>query len=444
MRGSRRAGRVLAACRARTTRASSATASRACAWRGRRPRLRAARRSRGARARGARGAALPRARLPRRGGAARWPSPHPAWEEIFCGGIAAQLAPHLRTAAPRSIRGWPPLIDRDARGGRPSTSQRWFDRLAWWQHPRAPLRAVGPAPDADASPVTPFSVGVDHPAEVAGSAVAPLRLDAVHVPLQPDRPSGGVRPVRLHPRRPARRPPDRRPPLRRRDGAARGGGVRAPGALGERAAARLSAATAGRARRRRRAAVSLRRRLLPATLTRAPARGSVSSCARGALPPETSLGELLVALAVLALALAMAFGALRAGLGVYAWGAARVEAQQSARAALDRMARELRGAGFDASASGLAPLVAAAPSSVTFQRADTAAPGAAARVTYLLRAGETVLRRDAGAGAQPIAETCAASRSRLLRPRGRPHERSRARRRRCASSSRSAPPVPSR
>jgi len=117
-----------------------------------------------------------------------------------------------------------------------------------------------------------------------------------------------------------------------------------------------------------------------------------------------SLGELLVALAVLALALAMALGALRAGLGVYAWGAARVEAQQSARAALDRMARELRGAGFDAGASGLAPLVVAAPSSVTFQRADTAAPGAAARVTYLLRAGDTVLRRDAGAGAQPIAD----------------------------------------
>jgi prepilin-type N-terminal cleavage/methylation domain-containing protein len=112
-----------------------------------------------------------------------------------------------------------------------------------------------------------------------------------------------------------------------------------------------------------------------------------------------SLGELLVSLAVLALMLAAAFGILRAGLGAYAWGAARVDAQQSARIALDRMARELRGAGFDPTGSGLAPIAAAGPALVTFERD---AGGAPSRVTFLLRAGETVLRRDAGAGAQPI------------------------------------------
>ena len=117
-----------------------------------------------------------------------------------------------------------------------------------------------------------------------------------------------------------------------------------------------------------------------------------------------SLPELMVSLAILGLVLGGVFGVLRSGLIAYAWGSARVDAQQSARIALDRMARELRGAGYDPTGAGLAPVAAAAPSSVTFQK-DAGSGGAVepASVTFVLRPGESVLRRDAGAGgAQPV------------------------------------------
>src|SRR6266852_3982305 len=55
--------------------------------------------------------------------------------------------------------------------------------------------------------------------------------------------------------------------------------------------------------------------------------------------------------------------------------------------------------------AGIQPVVAAAPALVTFQR-DLNGNGVVdpthERVTFLLRAGESVLRRDAGGGAQPI------------------------------------------
>lgn len=120
-----------------------------------------------------------------------------------------------------------------------------------------------------------------------------------------------------------------------------------------------------------------------------------------------SLAELLVSLAVLALLFAGVFGILHGSLRAYGWGAARVEAQQSARVALERMAKELREAGYDPTAAGIAPIVAAATDRVTFQR-DLNGNGVIdptrERVTFLVRPGETVLRRDAGGGAQPLAE----------------------------------------
>ncbi|HYB43172.1 MAG TPA: prepilin-type N-terminal cleavage/methylation domain-containing protein [Candidatus Methylomirabilis sp.] len=120
-----------------------------------------------------------------------------------------------------------------------------------------------------------------------------------------------------------------------------------------------------------------------------------------------SLGELMVALAVLSLALAAVFGVLRSGLGVYRWGAARIEAQQSARVALERMTAELRGAGYDPTGAGIAPIAVAAPALVTYQ-SDLNGNGIVdptrERVTFLLRPGESILRRDAGGGAQPIIE----------------------------------------
>ncbi len=120
-----------------------------------------------------------------------------------------------------------------------------------------------------------------------------------------------------------------------------------------------------------------------------------------------SLAELLVSLAVLGLVLAGLFGILHSGVKAYGWGVGRVEAQQAARVALERMARELREAGYDPRGAGIQPVVAATPALVTFQR-DLNGNGVVdptrERVTFLVRAGESVLRRDAGGGAQPIIE----------------------------------------
>jgi hypothetical protein len=69
------------------------------------------------------------------------------------------------------------------------------------------------------------------------------------------------------------------------------------------------------------------------------------------------------------------------------------------------MASELREAGYDPTAAGIAPVVVAEAARVEFQR-DMNGNGVIdptrERVTYLLRAGESILRRDAGGGAQPV------------------------------------------
>jgi hypothetical protein len=71
------------------------------------------------------------------------------------------------------------------------------------------------------------------------------------------------------------------------------------------------------------------------------------------------------------------------------------------------MVKELREAGYDPTGAGVQPVIAASPDRVTFQR-DLNGNGIVdptrERVTFLLRPGETVLRRDAGGGAQPIIE----------------------------------------
>jgi prepilin-type N-terminal cleavage/methylation domain-containing protein len=120
-----------------------------------------------------------------------------------------------------------------------------------------------------------------------------------------------------------------------------------------------------------------------------------------------SLAELLVSLAVVGLTLSGAFAILHGALHAYSWGAARVEAQQSARVALERIARELREAGYDPTGAGIAPIAVAASDRVTLQsdlNRNGIVDATSERVTFLVRAGERVLRRDAGAGAQPIAE----------------------------------------
>lgn len=118
-----------------------------------------------------------------------------------------------------------------------------------------------------------------------------------------------------------------------------------------------------------------------------------------------SLAELLVVVAILGLVMGGTGTLLAASQQGYALGAARVEAQQAARVGLERMARELREAGYDPTGAGFAAIEAAEPTRVVFRR-DLNGNGVIdptrERVSFLLRG--TVLRRDAGGGAQPLVE----------------------------------------
>ena len=115
--------------------------------------------------------------------------------------------------------------------------------------------------------------------------------------------------------------------------------------------------------------------------------------------------ELLVALMVASLVVAATFTVLRQGEQGYLFAAAQLEAQQNARVALERMAREIRAAGFDPTGAGFPAIVSPAPTSFTIQN-DWNGNGVIDAnneiVTYLLRS--TTLRRNAGGGAQPVIE----------------------------------------
>jgi type II secretory pathway component PulJ len=115
------------------------------------------------------------------------------------------------------------------------------------------------------------------------------------------------------------------------------------------------------------------------------------------------LTDLLVALALAGLLVSGTYLLLDQGQRTYAIGAARVEVQQSTRLAVERLAAELRGAGFSRAATRFAAVAVAEPTRVTIQHdvdGDGLVGGSGERITYLLR-GQT-LRRDAGGGAQPV------------------------------------------
>jgi prepilin-type N-terminal cleavage/methylation domain-containing protein len=118
-----------------------------------------------------------------------------------------------------------------------------------------------------------------------------------------------------------------------------------------------------------------------------------------------TLLELLVAMGLGGLVMAGTLSLLLAGHGAYAAGAARAEATQGARVGLERMATELRQAGYDPQGAGFDAIVVAEPERVTLQH-DLNENGVIdetrERVTYLLRG--TVLRREAGGGAQPLVD----------------------------------------
>jgi type II secretory pathway component PulJ len=116
-----------------------------------------------------------------------------------------------------------------------------------------------------------------------------------------------------------------------------------------------------------------------------------------------TLADLLVSTAVLGLMLGTTLLTLEQGQQVWAVGTARVEAQQSGRAALAWLAAELRTAGQGTGPRTAPALAAAEPARVVLhvdRNGDGIIAGATEVVTWRL-AGD-VLRRDAGGGAQPV------------------------------------------
>src|SRR4029079_1022829 len=100
-----------------------------------------------------------------------WPSPKEAWYEIFCGGIAARLAPYLDRRADIDA-GLVRIIETTLRQGPTKYVQAWFDRLAWWQHPRAFFEKY----DLLLTPTVacpPFPTGLDNPTDIAGRPIPP-------------------------------------------------------------------------------------------------------------------------------------------------------------------------------------------------------------------------------------------------------------------------------
>ena len=115
------------------------------------------------------------------------------------------------------------------------------------------------------------------------------------------------------------------------------------------------------------------------------------------------LTDLLVYVAVSGLLLGGTFLLLEQGQQVYETGAARVDAQQGVRLALERMAAEIRGAGFSRDGAAFSAIAVAEPTRLVIQHdlnGDGVIDGPGETITYVLR--ETTLRRDAGGGAQPV------------------------------------------
>lgn len=115
------------------------------------------------------------------------------------------------------------------------------------------------------------------------------------------------------------------------------------------------------------------------------------------------LADLLAGVAVLGLVMSANFLALDQGQRAYRTGAARVESQQAARIALTRIARDVRAAGAGSATPAFPALSVAAPDRLVLHRdwnGDGVIAGPRETVTWTL--DRTILRRDAGGGAQPI------------------------------------------
>jgi hypothetical protein len=118
---------------------------------------------------------------------------------------------------------------------------------------------------------------------------------------------------------------------------------------------------------------------------------------------NVSLAQLLVATALTGVMLSGLWTALDEGQRVYASGSAQVEIAQSGRVGLQRLVNELREAGHGPHPERFTAIALAEPSTIVLQQdldGDGAIFGNGETVTWLLRG--SVLRRNAGGGAQPI------------------------------------------
>jgi aspartyl-tRNA(Asn)/glutamyl-tRNA(Gln) amidotransferase subunit A len=101
-----------------------------------------------------------------------WPSPKAAWEGIFCGGLAARLKPYLAERRADIDEGLAGMVDQALTWEPTRYIEAWFERLAWADHPRRLFEKY----DLLLTPTiaaAPFKVGLDNPAEIAGTAVEP-------------------------------------------------------------------------------------------------------------------------------------------------------------------------------------------------------------------------------------------------------------------------------
>jgi prepilin-type N-terminal cleavage/methylation domain-containing protein len=115
-----------------------------------------------------------------------------------------------------------------------------------------------------------------------------------------------------------------------------------------------------------------------------------------------TLTELLVALALVGVLATATLQLLDQSLRAWAAGVARVESQQTVRVVLTRLAADIRAAGFGG--VGFDAIAVAEPQRIVLQQdldGDGAIAASGERVTW--RLAGSILRRDAGGGAQPIA-----------------------------------------
>ena len=100
-----------------------------------------------------------------------WPSPLDCWSQLFGGGIATRMAPYLDRKSeidPGLYR----IIETTLKNPPTKYVQAWFDRLAWWEHPRRLFETY----DLLLTPTVacpPFAIGLDNPTEIAGKSVPP-------------------------------------------------------------------------------------------------------------------------------------------------------------------------------------------------------------------------------------------------------------------------------